>query len=399
MIQQQSLQITRAEFEARAAALLDHLQAENLDGVVLFDNFHIVYCTGFAFFPTERPIAFVMNRHGEKALFVPSLEVEHARLQTGFDRVDQYVEYPYDPHPMHVLKTTLADMGVTGRIGADGDGYPPIFGYRGPSLTELTGVQPVPVGDAIEDLMAIKSSAELALIRESIKWANLAHRLLQRYTRVGTTETEASLRAGHEATLAMIDTLGPLYRAQSMFWEGAGAIYRGQVGRHSAIPHVMANNVVFQPGDVLVSGTLAPLWGYNSEIERTMIVGPASSEQQRLFGHMKAAQEVAFEAIRPGATCADVDRAVRAYFAEHDLMAYWKHHSGHGLGLRNHEGPFLDAGDHTVLRPGMVFAVEPGLYAPELGGFRHSDTVLVTETGSELLTYYPRDLESLTIPL
>ncbi|MGH2345964.1 MAG: aminopeptidase P family N-terminal domain-containing protein [Chloroflexota bacterium] len=88
---QQSLQITRAEFDARAAALLAHVQAENLDGVVLFDNFHIVYCTGFAFFPTERPIAFVMNRHGEKALFVPSLEVEHARLQTGFARVDQYV--------------------------------------------------------------------------------------------------------------------------------------------------------------------------------------------------------------------------------------------------------------------------------------------------------------------
>jgi Xaa-Pro aminopeptidase len=197
----------------------------------------------------------------------------------------------------------------------------------------------------------------------------------------------------------MIDTLGSLYRAQSMFWEGAGAIYRGQVGRHSAIPHAMANNVVFQPGDVLVSGTLAPLWGYNSEIERTMIIGPASPEQQRLFGHMKTAQEVAFDALRPGATCADVDRAVRVYYEEHDLMRYWKHHSGHGIGLRNHEGPFLDIGDHTVLKPGMVFAVEPGLYAPELGGFRHSDTVLITEDGSELLTYYPRDLESLTIPL
>ena len=79
-------------------------------------------------------------------------------------------------------------------------------------------------------------------------------------------------------------------------------------------------------------------------------------------------------------------------------MRYWKHHSGDAIGLRYHEGPFLDLGDHTELRPGMVFTVEPGLYAPELGGFRHSDTVLITPDGIDLLTYYPRDLASLTIP-
>ena len=80
-------------------------------------------------------------------------------------------------------------------------------------------------------------------------------------------------------------------------------------------------------------------------------------------------------------------------------MRYWRHHTGHGIGLRYHEGPFLDAGDQTALKPGMVFTVEPGLYAPELGGFRHSDTVLITADGHEVLTYYPRDLESLTIPV
>jgi Xaa-Pro aminopeptidase len=79
-------------------------------------------------------------------------------------------------------------------------------------------------------------------------------------------------------------------------------------------------------------------------------------------------------------------------------MKYWKHHTGHGIGLRYHEGPFLDIGDATVLQPGMVLTVEPGLYAPNLGGFRHSDTVLITEDGLEILTYYPRDLESLTLP-
>jgi Xaa-Pro aminopeptidase len=114
---------------------------------------------------------------------------------------------------------------------------------------------------------------------------------------------------------------------------------------------------------------------------------------------MKALQETAFDAIRPGARCSDVDKAVRTYFAQHDLFAYWRHHTGHAIGLRYHEGPFLDSGDDTEIQPGMVFTVEPGLYSPELGGFRHSDTVLVTGDGIEILTYYPRDLASLTIPV
>ena len=108
---------------------------------------------------------------------------------------------------------------------------------------------------------------------------------------------------------------------------------------------------------------------------------------------------VAFAALRPGARCADVDRAVRKYYEENDLMQFWKHHSGHAIGLRYHEGPFLDVGDQTEIKPGMVFTVEPGLYAANLGGFRHSDTVLITESGIEILTYYPRELESLIIPV
>jgi Xaa-Pro aminopeptidase len=128
-----------------------------------------------------------------------------------------------------------------------------------------------------------------------------------------------------------------------------------------------------------------------------MIIGPATIEQKRTFDHMLVLQETAFQAIKPGARCDDVDRAVRAYYEEHDLMPYWKHHVGHAIGLRYHEGPFLDLGDQTEISPGMVFTVEPGLYVPGSGGFRHSDTVLVTEGGIEMMTYYPRDLESLTI--
>ena len=150
---------------------------------------------------------------------------------------------------------------------------------------------------------------------------------------------------------------------------------------------------------MLVTGASAAMWGYLSELERTMVIGEPTDEQRRLFDHMVALQDIAFEAIKPGALCSDVDKAVRAYFDAHDLMPYWRHHTGHAIGLRYHEGPFLDTGDDTKIVPGMVFTVEPGLYSPELGGFRHSDTAVVTEDGIELVTYYPRDLESLTLPV
>src|SRR5262249_52820585 len=148
-----------------------------------------------------------------------------------------------------------------------------------------------------------------------------AHRLLQEYSRPGATEAEASLRAGHEATLAMLEALGPSYAGQQASSDGATAGYRGQIGRRSSWAHAVAHNIEFQVGDLLVTETAAPVWGYNAELERGMVIGEASDAVKRLFDHMVAAQEVAFAALRPGVTCADVDRAVLGYFEANDLMS------------------------------------------------------------------------------
>ncbi len=398
-VQPISLRISEDEYRQRCQRLQALLEERQVSGVVLFDNDYILYYTGFAFIPTERPIALIMNSKGEKALYVPYLEVEHAKANAIVDRVDHYVEYPYRPHPMETLVRIMRDMGVQAEVAADQDGYPWILGYRGPSLSELTGRRPYQMASFVEDGMMIKSPAELALLRESVRWGNLAHSLLQRYTRPGVTETQVSLRASMEATLAMLDAIGPIYQAQSVFSNGAEAGYRGQIGRNAVIPHALSGNLTFQPGDVLVTGATAPVWGYHSELERTMLVGPPGDQQVRMFDHMLALQDIALAAIEPGMPCSSVDQAVRAYYSSHDLMPYWKHHVGHAIGMRYHEGPFLDLGDKTIIQPGMVFTVEPGLYAPELGGFRHSDTVVVTEDGIEILTYYPRDLANLTISI
>ncbi|MCB0028058.1 MAG: aminopeptidase P family protein [Anaerolineales bacterium] len=396
-----SIRIPRSEFDERKAVLLNYVRERHLRGAVIFDSTNILYYSGFAFIPTERPIIYVLSASGEQAMFVPRLELEHVKAETGVDRVSHYREYPGVPRPEVAFKEMLGEMkmlGGEGEIGADMDGYPWILGYEGPRLSELTDLTFVNIHQFIYRQQWIKSAHELALIRESCKWGHLAHVLLQRYTRPGATETAVSLRASNEATLAMMDTIGPIYRAQG--WGGGpSAGYRGQIGRNAAIPHALANNIVFQPGDVLVTGAGCLMWGYHSELERTMFIGEPTAEQQALFNHMKNAQEIAFEAMKPGVKCSEVDDAVRAYYEKNKLTAHWKHHSGHAIGLRYHEGPYLDSGDDTVLRPGMVFTVEPGFYSAELGGYRHSDTVAITADGIEQMTYYPRDLEPLIIPV
>jgi len=394
-----TLAIRTEEHAARAQALGLRMRERGVEAAVLFDSRYVLYYAGFAYVPTERPIALVVAADGSRGLLVPRLELEHAEANASVDRVEHYAEYPGERPPLDSLPALLEALGAAPPVGADTDGYPWIFGYRGPSVTEVTGVQAVGVADLVEEQLAIKSPAEIALLEESAKWANLAHALLQRYTRPGLTETDVSQRASSEATLAMLDAIGPIYRSQSPWASGALALYRGQIGRNAAIPHALAANIAFRAGDVLVTGATAPVWGYHAELERTMVIGPPSDEQRRLFGHMLDLQDTALAAIRPGARCSEVDSAVRAYVDEHGLADCWRHHTGHAIGLRYHEGPFLDRGDATEIRPGMVFTVEPGLYAPDVGGFRHSDTVAVTGDGIESLTYYPRDLESLTLPL
>src|SRR2546430_2103087 len=175
-----TLAIQQSEYEERLAALAEHLLEHRLTGAVLFDPYYVLYYAGFAFAPTERPIAFVLNAEGKGGILVPRLEREHAQANASVDHVADYPEYPSETHPTESLRELLEEMGVTGSFGADQDGYPWVLGYRGPTLTELTGTTPERITAFVEDQMAVKSPAEIALIRESSKWGNLAHVLLHR---------------------------------------------------------------------------------------------------------------------------------------------------------------------------------------------------------------------------
>jgi Xaa-Pro aminopeptidase len=388
--------ISAAEYAERRARLSDHVRTVGAAGYVITNPTYITYFTGFRFLSTERPTIYLQNAAGDDVIFIAEFEVERTRAEADFERIETYPEYPGLEHPMLILARVAADLGLRGAIAADHDGYPGILGYLGPKLSEVTGAQIIDIAPYIETMLARKSPAEVALLRESGRWCSYAHRLLQQYSVPGRTEAEASLRAQSESTLAMLAERGPDGRLGS--GEGIKAGYRGQIGHRSSWAHAVAHNIGFQPGDVLVSETGVPVWGYHAELERTMVIGEPRMRMRWLFDHMMAARQAAFDAIIPGATSADVDGAVNAYFDKHGLASYWRQHVGHGTGLRVHEEPFIDVGNPAPLLPGMVFTVEPGLYDPEVGGFRHSDTVAVTEDGYDLLTDYPDDLDSLVIP-
>jgi len=393
------LEISKEELNRRKEKVKEELASRKLEALCLFTPTQVFYLTGFAFIPTERPIGLILTKDGETHLLVPRLEKEHALIYAHVDHVETYPEYPGEKHPLEYFKEIIEGLKLADKkIGADSDGYVGGYGYIGRKLSELLPKAEIKLAkDIIEGMMKVKSDEEIELIKESVKWGNLAHTLLQKYTKPGITEIEISLRASHEATVAMIHAFGERYRALSWTFMGAHAGFRGQIGRYSAIPHAMTMNVKIQEGDVVITGASAIVGGYTSELERTMIVGRPTKEQEKYFNLMMNAQDVAFNTIRPGIKCSDVDKAVRESFEKNGLMDYWRHHTGHALGIGIHEAPFLDIGDETIIKPGMIFSIEPGIYIPDFAGFRHSDTVLITEDGIEILTYYPRDIRNLTI--
>jgi Xaa-Pro aminopeptidase len=210
----------------------------------------------------------------------------------------------------------------------------------------------------------------------------------------GKTEMECYAPAATETLFEMVAEM-PGWRPRGSGRSGLQAMFVG--GRSTAMPHGFVMGHGIQAGDVLVSGASADIDGYQSELERTMIVGTPAPEQERAFEAMLALQSRALEVMAPGVPAGEVELACVQLARELGVEGSIRHHVGHSIGLEGHEAPFLDRGDDAVLEPGMVFTVEPGVYIKELGGFRHSDTVVITDEGCRVMTDYPRELKDLII--
>src|SRR5262249_56293733 len=236
------------------------------------------------FMPTGRPVAVVLTRAHVLAL-VPSLEREPVRAAAEVDAVVSYEEYPGQEPPLNLLSQALVDdLGVAGRaLAVDADGYPPRYGYRGPRLTELLPNRQVNCAALIEDMRLLKSSQELALLRESSHWADRTHRHLQEVVRAGANENEVAVQASLRGSLDMVGALGPGFDPKAWAILPTTAGFRSQIGANAAFPHAINRNLVMREGDVLVTGASALVWGYRCELERTMFVVPPKPAPPRWF--------------------------------------------------------------------------------------------------------------------
>jgi len=394
------LTISENEYKKLIETVRKVLHRRRLDALYLTNTTSIFYLTGYAFISTERPAALVIPLDGKITFMGPLLEKDHVPLKTRLiEEVKTYLDYPGEKHPIEHFADFIKEMGLAKkRIGIDNKtGAAGIWGYKGPPITKkLSEAKFIDMADLVPNMRLTKSPAEIALIKESAKWANLAVSLLQEYTSEGAWDVEVALAASLDASSIMKKTLGINFEPlRNIFPVSAG--FRGQIGEMSAIPHAIGTKRKIKSGDVVIAEAAVEIGGYSCELERTMIVGKPSAKQKRYFKVMTKAQEAAIQKMKEGVECSEVDKASLAVFKKAGLTHLVKHHTGHGLGLEGHEPPWLDIGNKEKLKAGMVVSCEPGIYEIGFAGFRNSDTVHITKEGCEVLTYYPRDIEQLTI--
>jgi Xaa-Pro aminopeptidase len=298
----------------------------------------------------------------------------------------------------HLSDSLMADLKIQpNKVASEYSGASGYWGYKGPSLESVTGLKFKILSDLVMDMRVIKEPEEIELMRESSKWADRAHRYLQEFTEVGANEIDVTIRASTRGSQEMVKELGDTYHPTGFALFPAIALYRGQIGPNSYFPHALSRGLSFKKGDTLVTGASSDVYGVQSELERTMFMGNPSKKQEKLFDAMISAQDAALAAAGPGVKCAEVDKAARKVFEAKGVSHLVRHHTGHALGMEGHERPFLDIGSDDVLEPGMIFSCEPGIYEKGLGGFRHSDTFVITEDGIEVTTKYPRNISELII--
>jgi Xaa-Pro aminopeptidase len=236
----------------------------------------------------------------------------------------------------------------------------------------------VPVSGVIEKLRLIKSDSEIKILKEAAEIADAAFKHILDFIRSGVKEIEVA----NELEFFMRKNGA----ASSSFDIIVASGYR------SALPHGVATEKVIEKGEFVTLDFGAYYKGYCSDITRTVAVGEVSDELKKIYQIVLEAQLRGMNGIKPGMTGREADALTRDYITEQGYGEYFGHSTGHGLGMEVHEGPALSVRSDTVLEPGMVVTVEPGIYIAGLGGVRIEDDTVVTKDGNESLTHSPKDL-------
>ena len=235
-----------------------------------------------------------------------------------------------------------------------------------------------PLDGVVEALRMIKSDEEIAAIRSSVQLNSAALAEALRQFKSDMTEIELA---------AEID-----YRIRRLGAERTAFETIVASGKRAAMPHARPTEQPIGPNQLLLIDMGASVAGYASDMTRTFAVGKLNAKKRQMYRAVLESQEAAIAAIKPGVTCAKLDREARNILGRFAMDKLFVHSTGHGLGLEIHEQPRIGKKEKVKLQKGMVITVEPGVYEEEFAGVRIEDTVLVTASGSEILTPTKKDL-------
>jgi len=386
--------VSREELLSRIEALANKANNLGYDAIYLTKPTNIFYLTNVSIIPTERPFSVVIGPNRNLVAFSPYVEKGHLEYRNSLagnviSQVYYYFDYPSEKHPMNIVKELIKKeikpkaMLMDNLLGAN-----PIWGYSGPNLSELLSKEGIPTGNVeglIDEMRLFKSSEEIELIKESAYWASKAIENSIPLLEENRWDWEIAFEASRKTLYEMNGKYKPYMPLRGSIGPLVG--FRGQVGEFSSYPHALVSERPLRKGDVLGIGSGPEIGGYFAELERTLIFG-RNEKAATYFNKMLKLREEAFNLLAPGRKVSEIDGAVRKKAKEIGVDAFLKHHTGHGIGLEGHEPPLLDVGYDFELKPGIVITIEPGIYN-KYGGFRHSDTVLITKSGFEMLTKYP----------
>jgi Xaa-Pro aminopeptidase len=326
------------------------------------------------------------------------LEIDQLQARAPWlDDIDSYFDYPEGD--WNLVADRLVQRGFVGkRVGVDMANLVMSDAVEGYEILRAR------LGDGVHnahrllvDLRLIKHPEEVELMRLGSQYCDYLVGVGFSSLREGISEYEVHRLAEDAVIRKMLVELPEIIDFNGY---ARGIVFgRTLFGGSSSLPHGPKGTKRLEENSVVMITYGTAVCNYIGETERSGFFGQRRPIDETRFQVMVEAQNAGMEAIKPGVRCCEVWAAVKKVAVKHGMEDALRHHAGHGKGLETHEHPYLDAGDETVLQPGMMFSCEPGFYFPGEAGFRHSDTILVTETGYERLTHYPRDIESLTVSL
>jgi Xaa-Pro aminopeptidase len=367
-----SVEATTAR-KRRIAAVQSRMSELGVDALILSHGADLPWLTGYRAMPLERITALVLTASGDAVLVVPELEALRVPRAADLFELRPWGELE-DP-----VETTCRIIGRGGgtklRVGISDRAWAAnLLAFQG----ILSDASWLPASGVTSDLRAVKDEKEIASLRAASAAADRVAMSLQGgdLPLKGRTEAEVSediserlVAEGHShANFAIVGS-----------------------GPNGASPHHDAGDRRIGTGDVVVcdfGGALALDGdvGYCSDITRTVCIGePADQEVVRCYEVLKRAQQAGVDAVAPGVSAESVDQATRRVIDDAGLGSWFIHRTGHGIGIEEHEDPYIVNGNGVILEPGHCFSVEPGIYMPDRFGMRLEDIVVVTNSGCERL--------------